>query len=135
MTLFNSEPGISNSTLRWFGLTAGLSICTVGWLVSKWVPFAITIGFAGGLALACSYYMLPRVQPGIIRLWRKAFFPVSFVVGHLLFAFVFFVIVLPVGLIRRTFKRGQNAPNRQQFESSWEPIEQTSRLDRYLRQF
>jgi hypothetical protein len=80
------------------------------------------------------------VKPSLIRPlyvgWMYAAYPIGWLIGHILLAVVFFVVLTPIGLIMRLLGRD---PLQREFETNkptyWEPLEQPTDIGRYFRQF
>lgn len=95
-------------------------------------------GIMGGAA-GCAFILF-RVVP---KLRRAAFFgwfyltlPVGFLMSHALFALLYFVVLTPIGWIRRLLPGGKVTKS---FDSSatsyWMDIESDDRVERYFKKF
>ena len=97
----NAEP--SNSTRRWFGLSAAAALVLLAWLLGgiTWFPSKTVAGF--GALVGVVYYIVPKTQLAIIRNWQRATYPIAWVLGHAMLLTIYFGIVMPMGMIARVF--------------------------------
>ncbi len=94
----NAEP--SESMRRWFGLSLGCLLVVLGILLAPhgWLRNLV---FATAATVTFVYYALPKTKVPIIRGWQYTTFPLAWVIGHLLFGVVFYLILTPIGIILR----------------------------------
>jgi hypothetical protein len=85
-------------------------------------------------------FIVFRAAPPARRLvylgWIYATFPIGLVLSHALFLVLFFVVLTPIGCLRRTL--GRPAVPRtfdRERESYWQPMEQDDRVERYFKQY
>ncbi len=114
--------------LRQFAaLVLPLVACLVaGLLVGRWqlVGPALAVS-AVTLLLAVAGLLRPALLRPIYALWMIAAYPLGWVMGHVMIAAVFFLVLTPLGLLLRLL--GRDALSREfepQRESYWEPREQ-----------
>lgn len=98
MPLIDIDAEVSPGARRWFGLSLGLVLILFGLVLGSWIGGAVGIV---GTAVVLIYYLFPLTQLFIIRVWKKATFPLAWIVGHVLLLSVFFGVVLPIGLLLR----------------------------------
>lgn len=58
-----------------------------------------------GLVVAGLYYLIPAFRRPMYLGWMYAILPLGWVVSHLLFAVIYFLIITPIGWIVRLFGR------------------------------
>ena len=132
----NRDP--SPKTLLWFGALLALFCGLVGALLT-WrfdLHRAATIVWSVGLGLAIVYYAIPPLRRPLYLGWIYAFFPLGWLLSHLLLGVIYYLILTPIGLVMRLF--GRDTLRRRldpDAESYW--IEYGARKDpkRYFRQF
>ena len=128
----------SRKELLWFGplfaLFGGVIGGMVFWrfnapLAAKWIWImsGVVIGF---------YYLIPPLRKWIYRAWLGAFFPIGWIVSHLLLAVVFYLVVFPIGLLMRLLRYDALSrkfdPDR---ETYWIEREKKTDARKYFRQF
>lgn len=106
----NKDP--SPSVMRWFGALLGLFLALVGgvllWRVG-WGPAArICIGLA--VLLPLLYYAVPRLRRAMYQVWIHAAWPIGLVLSFVLLAVIWYLVITPVGILRRTI--GKDPMNR-----------------------
>jgi saxitoxin biosynthesis operon SxtJ-like protein len=115
--------GRSYSVERNFGILVGGVLAAMGgwWLIRgkfhSIAPWALGLG-ALLVILGVSF---PRVLVTPNRLWMKLAEALSFVMTHVILGLVFFLVVMPTGLVRRML--GGDPLNRRALpaESYWKP--------------
>lgn len=123
--------------LKWF---AGLLIpfsAVVAWMVSDGfvnsvrgylvVGIGTTLGVAGLLSPAFIRY--------VYIAWMVAVTPIAFVVSNLIVAVVYYLVVIPIGLMMRFSGRDALALQNQHESSYWVPKEPIKDSRRYFRQY
>ncbi len=124
--------------LRWFGLLLAAFVAVAGGLV-HWrleAPEAARMAWAAGAALTVVY--------AAVRPWRRfvwlglshAAFPIGWIVSHLALAASYFLVLTPIGLAMRPFRRDPlaRAPDRSA-ASHWTARRPVHDVRRYFRQF
>lgn len=132
----NRDP--SRKTMLWFGALLALFCGLVGALL-HWrfdLPRAARVVWTAGAGLAALYYAAPPLRRPIYLGWIYAFFPLGWVLSHILLGTIYYLVLTPIGLIMRLFGRD---PLRRRFEPDAETywIEYAAGQDpkRYFRQF
>ena len=91
--------------LRWFGLLLWIFLALVGallsWRAGSLAPARILIAVGGGLCLV--YYALPPLRRPLFVGWMVAFYPLGWLLSHLLFASIYFLVITPTGALMRLF--------------------------------
>ena len=97
-----------------------------GWLV---------VGIAGWL-LSLAGVIRPSIMGPIWTAWLVLTHPIAWAISHVVLAVVYFLVVSPLGLLMRAFRR---APLRRRFDpgrqSYWIRRDERGEPERYLRQF
>jgi len=132
----NTDP--SKKDLRWFGVIVALVFAvlgTVAFFLWKSPKTANVLWIIGG-ALAVIYYAVPPLRRLMFVGWMYLVFPIGWVVGHLLLAIVYYLVVTPVGILRRTL--GGDPMERKvdrEAKSYWIERPPPAEAARYFRQF
>ncbi len=124
--------------LRWFGLMLAAFAAVLGGLVlylsGSWLGTG-TI-WALGCLLALVYYGLPPTRYLLFRLWMGLFFPIGWLISHLLMAAVYHLLITPVALGMRLAGRDILGKS---FDPSaktyWTAVEAKPDPSRYFQQF
>ena len=136
--MIDLKTSFSRRELLWFGPLFALFAALIGGIamgkfeapgVAKWIWLI-------SAAIVAIYYVVPPLRKPIFVAWLAAVFPIGWIVSHVLLSVVFYLVVLPIGLLLRLF--GYDALKRRlepEAESYW--IEREAREDprRYFRQF
>ena len=90
---------------RDFGLIVGGVFAVLGawWLYRGKLGILAPYFVGGGLLLVTLGLAWPRALVWPNRLWMKLAEAMSFVMTHIILAVVFFLVVLPIGFIKRLF--------------------------------
>lgn len=123
--------------LRWFGLIFLLFFTLVSGIVfwrTQSTPIASTIwGIAAAVCLV--YYAAPPLRQPIYIGWMAIVFPIGWVLSHVILGAIYFLVVTPIGVLRRSVRD----PMRRQFEpdaaSYWRPYNPHRESKQYFRQF
>ena len=133
---FNREP--TRRELLWFGLILFAVLGVVGLLV-YWkfqAPSVASKIWAVGGGLTAAYYAFRPVRRPLYFGWMYATFPIGWIISHTVLAFVFYLVLTPVGLIMRALGHD---PMRSGFdreaESYWIKENPHRNLAGYFRQF
>ena len=136
MIEINKNP--SPRELRWFGVLflafSGVLGAVVIWRfgamrVSTWIW-----GVGAGVTLV--YYVVPPLRRSVYLAWMYLTYPIGWVVTNLILAAVYFLLLTPIGLVRRA--RGHDPLTRRiDRDASTYWIEHRPDADpkRYFRQF
>ncbi len=124
--------------LRWFGLMLAAFAALLGGLVlhfsNSWLGAGVI--WAVGFLLAVVYQCLPSTRYLVFRLWMTLFFPVGWLISHLLIARVYYLFITPTAQVMRLI--GRDALG-QAFDSSaktyWTAMEAKPKDSRYFQQF
>ncbi len=139
MPLVDPKAPIRPTTRRWFGLSLGVLLAFIGWLVGhssgSWaMPVRIIVWFLA-VGLVATYYAIPASQITIIRLWQYLTLPLAWTVGHLLLLLAFYGVFLPIGLVLRFLGYDPLKLRQTDSDSDWMPREAPKSLDQYFKQF
>lgn len=111
-------------------------------LVAYWVyrgtdsATAAGVTFAAGAAIGVGGFFLPNLMRYVYIVWMAAVLPIGFVVSHLILAFIFYLVVTPVGLLMRVC--GYDPMHRRfdkEATSYWIRREAQPKSEQYFRQF
>lgn len=106
---------------RRFGLTVGAAFLVLGGIV-WWRGHLTTSGvFSGlGLVLLLAGLLIPTHLGPVERAWMRLAYAISRVTTPIVMAVIYFVVITPTGLLRRTI--GSNPLSHVEHESSfWKP--------------
>lgn len=132
----NKDP--DQKQLRWFGVLLLLFFGIIGAIT--YFRFDATKAGIGlwsfGVLVATVYYLVPPLRVRIYLAWMYAAFPIGWTISHLVLAAVFYLVVTPIGVIKRLagydpMKKGA----RSKAESYWITRRQVEDTGRYFRQF
>lgn len=138
MALIELRLNPSERELRWFGLillgTLGLLGALVLWRTGS-TPAAAALGSIGA-AVCLAFYGVRPLRLPIYRAWMRLVYPIGWVVSHLVLAAVFYLGILPLGLLLRAF--GSDPMQRRfepEAETYWEPHDPAESPARYFRHY
>lgn len=132
----NREP--SRLELRIFGLLIAAFLGLVGWLVLRRTGSTTAAGVIWGLtaAIVVFYYAVPSARRMVYFAWMTAFYPLGWLISHVMLATIYFLVLTPMGLMMRLVRRDPLErtlePNATSYWTA-QPAEQNT--DRYFRQF
>jgi hypothetical protein len=132
--MFAIDRNPSSLHLRVFG--GGLWVGLWAWAFMSSDPrFAIPMAAAGML-----FGLVALIRPSGLRLfyvgWMTVFFPLGWLMSHVVLATIFFGVFLPVGLVRRTFSQSPVRTSPDPDKSSyWEARQVKRERSSYFRQF
>jgi hypothetical protein len=121
-----------------FGLTLPLMFGIIGYLVRAKLGAeraSLVVWGAGGVVSAL-FALAPPLRKPLYKGWMHAVFPIGWTVSHVLLALLFYVVVTPVGLLRRAV--GSDPMTRRfdrEAKSYWVEREPAPPLERYFRQY
>jgi len=128
----------SRRELLWFGPLFALFAGFIGW-ISVWKfdarPVAIWVWAIGGGVIVL-YYLIPALRRAIFMAWLGMVFPIGWLLSHALLSVVFYLVVLPIGLMLRLFR--YDALHRRfdpKAPSYWIKRSSSTEPKRYFRQF
>ncbi len=128
----------SDKELRWFGLMLALFCGLVGALV-YWrtgSSAAARVLWALGGALGVIYYALRPLRRPMYLGWMAAVYPIGWTISHLMFGFIYYLVLTPIGLLLRL---GGWDPLQRHFEDEvrtyWLERRSPAETTRYFRQF
>ena len=123
--------------LRWFGVLVFVLFGAIGGLVLwRFASLAAAVTAWGlGTALAVPYYAVPRLRLPFYRLWMFLTHPIGRFVSNGALAIVYFLILTPIALAFRLFRRDALALRFDRAAPSyWEAHDPGRDPDRYFRQ-
>lgn len=89
--------------LRWFGLIV-LAVLGIFGGLALWsfasLPVAIILWTLGTVLSAVFYTVVPTRRI-LYRAWMRLFYPLGWLVTHLLFGLIYFLVFTPTGLVMR----------------------------------
>ncbi len=127
----------SAGELRWFGLTLLAVFGVVGALLAwrlESLAAARALWLTGAL-LAAVYYAVRPLRVPLFRAWMAAVTPIGWAVSHALLALIYYLVLTPIGLVRRAL--GRDALDRRFDRSApsyWTEHDPGGDVSRYLRQ-
>lgn len=128
----------SRRELLWFGPLFAMFAGLVGWIVMrKFDATAVANGiWLVAAAVIVLYYLVPPLRHPIFMAWLAAVFPLGWLLSHVLLSVVFYLVVLPIGLLLKIFRHD---PLRRRLDpaadSYWIEREPPAEPKRYFRQF
>lgn len=124
--------------LRWFGLLLWLFFGVAGGLVTWRTGSLVVSGplWIAGSVIAAIFYLVPPLRLAIYAGWMVLVYPIGWTFSHILFAFIYYLVVTPIGGVLRLF-------GRQLIDRHFDPDASTYWIDRpppnsaprYFRQF
>lgn len=124
--------------LRWFGLMLAAFAAVVGGIVLYASASLVAAGIIWviGLLLAAVYYGVPPTRYLLFRGWMALFFPLGWLISHLLIAAVYFLLVTPVALVMKLIGRDVLGKRPDPAAKSyWTRMETKQDSSRYFQQF
>jgi hypothetical protein len=137
MIEINRNP--SPKELRLFGgVLLPLFLFLVGGFValktSRWL-WVLYVGLPG-LPVAAVGWIRPGLLRGLYVGWMYAVWPIGIAVSHLLLGAIYYLLVTPIGLLRRLLG---GDPLKRRFDPSaksyWTPRREGDTMERYVRQY
>lgn len=97
---------------------------------------AAAIIAAGGVTLCLLGWLRPRALWPVFLTWMAAVWPLGWLLGLLLLAFTFYLVITPLGLVLRLFGHDPLGRRRDAgAETYWRPARGAEDRARYFRQF
>ena len=127
----------SERDLRWFGLLLLVFFGLIGgiWAWRSGSLAGPTALWLGATLVCAIYYGIRPLRRPIYVGWMYVVYPIGWTISHLLFATIYFLIMTPIGLIRRLWRRD---PLERRFESearTYWAERRNPEPSRYFRQF
>ena len=123
--------------LAWFGLGLGGVLVVLGLLLWPKLGFAVTRGvWVAAAALVVVFYAIPPLRRPIYVGWMYLVFPIAWTVSHVLLALVYYLVLTPIGILRRVI--GGDPLHRaidRDASTYWVERHDTKPLSRYFRGF
>ena len=138
MALIEINKNPSRRELLWFGALFALFFGLIGgliwWKLEAPVVASVLWSVASGITLL--YCTLSPIRKSLYLGWMLLVFPIGWVVSHALLAFIYYLVVTPIGRLMRLFGRD---PKERRFdrgaESYWMEHDPVRDPVRYFRQF
>ena len=137
MSLIEIDKRPSAARLRTFGLLLPVFFGGVGALAWwRWDrPVLATVVGTIGTAIVLLYWTLPNVRQPLFVAWMYAVLPIGLCVSYVVLAAVYFLVVTPIGFLRRL----ASDPLARRFDRNaatyWTHHSPRRRKSDYLRQF
>ncbi|MDB5384486.1 MAG: hypothetical protein JWM11_132 [Planctomycetaceae bacterium] len=129
-----SEKDLRQFAAIWFPLAC----LALGWLAWRWTGSltVVAIPVVFGCILAPIAYCIPAVARGLFVGWMTVAFPIGWTISHLLMAFIYFLLITPMGLVMRLFGRDSMGRRFDETkESYWVPHQPPKDNQQYFRQY
>ncbi len=137
MMELNPERRPSQAELRWFGAVPLVFFGLVGALL-HWrfdLPGAARVVWASGLAMSALVFLVPPLRLPIYLAWMRATAPLGWLVSHVVLAGIFYLVLTPIALCMRAFRRDPLKLRRDRAaESHWCEHDPAAEPERYFRQ-
>ena len=98
-------------------------------------PRAASAIVAFGALLCVAYYAVAPLRLPMYLGWMHLVFPIGWVLSHLLFGAIYFLILTPIGLSMRLIRRDPLRRHRPSSAVSYWLARPAADSDRYFRQF
>jgi hypothetical protein len=132
----NLNPG--KSELKWFGLLLLVFFGVLGGIV-YWINSESAVPpilWSIGLAVCVIYYAIKPLRLPLYRAWMKLIFPLGWAISHLLFGFIYYLVLTPVGLLLRLFRYDPLRRRRDEnVQTYWAERSSEKEPGRYFKQF
>ena len=138
MAIIDINLNPSKRDLRWFGLILFLFFLLMGGVV-YWQSNSTSIANALwviGAVLSAAYYLLRPLRRPIYLGFMYLVYPIGWTLSHVMFAFIYYIVLTPIGLIMRAF--GYDAMQRRidhKATTYWVKRDANIESSRYFRQF
>jgi hypothetical protein len=137
MSLIEIDKNPAPAKLRTFGLLLPAFFGAVG-AVARWrwdLPAAGLMIWIVGAALIALYSAMPPVRRPLYVGWMYAVTPIGVCVSYVLLAMTYFLVLTPIGLVRRLVGDPLQRRFNRQAPTYWTPAQRRSDKRDYLRQF
>jgi len=125
--------------LRTFGAALAVLAAALGILLHLWGrigPVPAALSAALGISAGAAALFRPSLLRPLYILLQIPAWPVGLLVGHLVLAFMFYLVLTPLGLLRRAMgKDPLGLARKESPRSYWIPRRAHHERDRYFRQF
>lgn len=81
--------------LLFTGLVGWFLMAKLGWHAAGWILASV------GLLVTIAYYAIPALQNRIYRGWLLTFFPLGFVMSHVVLGAIYYLLFTPIAILRR----------------------------------
>ena len=137
MALIEVNLNPSKQELKWFGLIVLVFFALVGGIVwwAAMAPRAASAIVAFGAMLCVAYYAVAPLRLPMYLGWMHLVFPIGWVLSHLLFGVIYFLILTPIGLTLRLTGHDPLRRHRPTIAVSYWTERPAADLERYFRQF
>jgi ABC-type uncharacterized transport system permease subunit len=137
MSLIELDKNPRPDKLRTFGLLLPVFFGGLGAIVRwRWdLPVVATAIWVAGAGLTVLYFAMPPVRRPIYVGWMYAVLPIGVVVSYLVLAVVYFLILTPIGLVRRMFGDPLQRRFDRQATTYWTRVRSRTDKRDYFRQF
>lgn len=124
--------------LAWFGWLLPAFVAVSAWLLYRggaapWVAQGVV---AAGVVLTLAFALVPSWRTRLYVAWMRVVFPIGWIVSHGLLAFIYFLIVTPIGRLLRLTGRD---PLRRRIDRSaptyWQIRMPERSVQHYFRQY
>jgi hypothetical protein len=137
MNLIEIDNNPSLVKLRTFGLLLPVFFGGIG-AIARWrwgLPTVASVIWVAGAALIALYLAAPRVRRPIYVGWMYAVAPIGGTLSYFVLAVTYFLILTPIGIVRRIFGDPLQRPFDSSAVSYWSPVQRRTDKTDYLRQF
>ena len=137
MALIEVNLNPSKQELKWFGLIILVFFALVGGIVwwTAMAPRAAGAVVSFGAVLCVAYYAIAPLRLPMYLGWMHLVFPIGWVLSHLLFGVIYFLILTPIGWTMRLFGHDPLRRRRPAGAVSYWVKRPAADPDRYFRQF
>lgn len=138
MSVVERKARPSRNDLRWFGPILLVWVALVGAIAYFRfdAPRVAAVLWIAGAPFPLLYGMVPALRVPMYLGWMRLFFPLGWLVSHLVLAVLFYLVVTPVAVIVRLFRHD---PLHRRWDPSvrsyWTEHRTGEDVSRYLRQF
>lgn len=123
--------------LKWFGAVALAFFGLIGLVVYAAELHAVASAlWSIGIVFFLVYYAVPPARIVLYRGWLKLFHPLGWVIAHVLFGFIYFVVVTLIGFALRLARYDPLQLRRPKgADTYWAKHDAETDSSRYFRQF
>ena len=137
MALIEVNLNPSKQELKWFGFIIFVFFALVGGIVwwGAMAPRAASAIVTFGAVLCIAYYAITPVRLPMYLGWMHMVFPIAWLLSHLLFGTIYYLILTPIGLTMRLTRRDPLQRHRSSSAVSYWAKRPAADVHRYFRQF
>ena len=137
MALIEVNLNPSKQELKWFGLIMLVFFALIGGMVwwTAMAPRAASAIVTFGAVICVAYYAVAPLRLPMYLGWMHLVFPIGWVLSHLLFGAIYYLILTPIGLILRLIGYDPLRRRRPSSAVSYWMERPAADPDRYFRQF